>query len=89
MLQAVPPLTEVRRALLRVPFDVALKRVQADHDRSEQAMSRDPVFLRSTHDRFAALESEFGPQNWDLDTTTMSARQAAGQIADDLLGPIT
>ncbi len=73
----VPDDVPVLRALLLVPYDVALDRVTADPDR---ALSRDPDFLRRTHDRFTALLPTIPP----CDRTYRTEEVDAATIASDL-----
>lgn len=68
----------VRHVLLRVSYGTALGRVAADDRRG---MSKDPEFLRGTHERFAELEQTFPPADYVFDTEGMSAEQIAEAIA--------
>jgi shikimate kinase len=77
----VQPAGRVHHILLRVTFDCALERVTTDRDRGQQAVSKDPDFLRSTHDAFAQIEPDLPPTDLVLDTSQMSASAAAARIA--------
>jgi shikimate kinase len=68
--------------LLTVPFEVALGRVTADPDRRPTARSRDPDFLRSTHEVFAGLD--LPAADFTFDTTTMSPAEIVERLAGHL-----
>jgi thymidylate kinase len=69
--------TQTQHVLLRVPTEVALGRVAGEPTRG---MSRDPAFLRATHERFRELEPSLPAPSFVYDTTVLTA----GQIADEL-----
>jgi thymidylate kinase len=73
------PTTSVR---LLVPFEVALERVTGD---PERGLSKDPDFLRATHERFGARAATLPPADRTYDTTTMTA----DAIVDDLTRAVT
>jgi hypothetical protein len=68
----------VTHVLLRVSYAVALARVTADADRG---ISKDPDFLRATHETFANEHlATLPPIDLDLDTETMTASDVADTI---------
>jgi len=69
-----------------VGVEVALARVAADPDRGPDAASKDPVFLRSTHDHFATIIPALPSTDLVLDTTSMRRRDVAARIAELVLG---
>ncbi|MEN3271607.1 MAG: hypothetical protein V7636_368 [Actinomycetota bacterium] len=75
----------VHHVLLTVDAGVALERVTADPDRGPDAGSKDPVFLRSTHDHFATIVPTLPPTDLVLDTTNMRRRDVAARIAELVL----
>jgi hypothetical protein len=77
----VQPAGRVHHVLLRVTFDCALERVTSDPDRGPHALSRDPDFLRSTHDAFERIEPDLPPSELVLDTSEVSASDTAARIA--------
>ena len=78
LLDDLPPETVVRHVLLRVPVPVALERVAADPSRG---LSRDPEFLRSTHDHFAQIEHRLPVPDLTFDTSTHAAADVAADLA--------
>lgn len=74
----VPPDTPTTRVMLLAPYDVALGRVTDD---PERGLSRDPAFLRSTHERFAALRPTIASCDHTFDTTMTTAEQIADELA--------
>lgn len=79
LMAAVPPGTPVLRVMLLVPHDVARARVADDPTR---IFSRDPAFLRRTHDRFADLL----PTIDACDRTYRTDDVDIAAIVDDLAG---
>lgn len=77
----VDPDGRVHHVLLRATFECALKRVSSDPDRGPQALSKDPDFLRSTHDAFEQLGSRLPPFDLILDTSDLSASDAAARVS--------
>lgn len=77
----VGPAGRAHHVLLRVTFDCALERVSNDPDRGSRAFSKDPDFLRSTHDAFEQLGPRLPPADLDLDTSELTASDAAARIA--------
>lgn len=71
----------VTHVLLRVSYDTALTRVSLDVDR---AISRDPEFLRQTHERFRDLEATLPEPDFVYDTEALTAQA----ITDDLVGVV-
>lgn len=69
---------EVRHVLLRVSYETALTRVSGDPTR---AMSKDPDFLRRTHQRFRRLESTLPNMDFVFDTELAPADAIADEIA--------
>jgi thymidylate kinase len=84
LLDAARP-DEVRRlhVLLRVSVEEALTRVGADPTRG---MSRDPDFLRATHDRFQRLEPALPAVDLTFDTTQLGADEIVAQILERVRG---
>jgi RecA/RadA recombinase len=76
----------VRHVRLSVRFEVALARVLADSQRPPTALSKNPDFLRSTHEVFRAKEPTLPPADLTIETSTISAASVAGRIADLLIG---
>lgn len=70
LVDRVPPTVIPRWALLMAPYPVALERVTGDPQR---VLSRDPDFLRYTHERFRSLLPDLPACEWTFDTTAMSA----------------
>jgi thymidylate kinase len=73
--------TQTQHVLLRVPTDVALDRVKREPSRG---MSRDPGFLRATHERFRELEPSLPAPSFVYDTTVLTADQIAEELAGSL-----
>lgn len=69
---------EVRHVLLRVSYETALTRVSGENTRG---MSRDPEFLRRTHQRFRRLESTLPEMDFVFDTESVPADAVADEIA--------
>jgi thymidylate kinase len=78
----VPEGTPTVRVLLLAPYDVALARVVDDPARG---LSRDPAFLRATHERFADLLPEIAPCDHTFATGEASAERIADTLAAALL----
>lgn len=82
---ASPPAgTRVQHVLLQVSYEVAQERVSADPDRAPHALSKDPEFLRSTHDNFKVIEAELPHVDLVCDTTYRTALDAAEELARTL-----
>jgi hypothetical protein len=60
-----------------VSLDAAAERIADDPDR---VWSKDPAFLRSTHERFADLRHTLPRVDLEIDTETCSADEIAEQI---------
>jgi shikimate kinase len=71
-----------RRVMLRVPFDVAFERVKDDPMRG---LSKDPRFLRATHDRFCELLPSMPACEWDFDTTKIPVSGIVATLADAMI----
>ena len=82
LLAEVPDSQQQRWVFLLAPYEVALERVQREPDRR---LSRDPGFLRRTHERFNELLSEIPACDWTFDTTRTSADESASVVADSLI----
>ncbi|HEV7722374.1 MAG TPA: hypothetical protein VGO60_13870 [Iamia sp.] len=78
----VPAGTPTTRVMLLAPYAVALERVTGDPLRG---VSKDPAFLRSTHERFAALRPAIPPCDHTFDTSSLSADRLADTLAAELL----
>jgi len=77
----VGPAGRVHHVLLLVSVDVALERVTCDPDRGPGAVSKDPAFLRATHDSFRDLIPFLPPPVLVLDTAGSPPREVAARIA--------
>ncbi|MGQ0832358.1 MAG: hypothetical protein ACT4OV_11835 [Microthrixaceae bacterium] len=75
--------SRTHHVLLSVPFDIALQRVTADPERGSSALSKNPDFLRFTHDAFAELE--LPPADYTFDTSSMTAAEIVERLAPLLL----
>ena len=82
LLAEVPDSQQQRWVLLLAPYEVALERVQREPDRR---LSRDPGFLRRTHERFNELLSEIPACDWTFDTTRTSADESASVVTHSLI----
>jgi shikimate kinase len=82
LMAEVPPGTPSVRVLLLAPYDVALSRVTGDPLRG---LSQDPVFLRSTHERFNDLLPSIAPCDHTFATEHLPADLIADALAADLL----
>ncbi len=83
LLSEVPAGTVTRWCWLDVTYDVALERTAADPTR---VLSRDPGFLRRSHDRVAALVAQRPAPAWTFDTATTPLHAVASAIVADLVG---
>lgn len=81
LLGGLPPEVDVRHVLLRVPVDVALERAAADPSRG---MSRDPDFLRSTHEHFTRIEPSLPVPDFTYDTAARPAADVVAELAVEL-----
>ena len=79
---ATSPKSRLHHVLLTVRFDIALKRVTADPVRPPSAWSRNPDFLRSTHDAFSALD--LPPVDETFDTSQTMAVDIAARLTERL-----
>ena len=70
-----------RWVMLLAPFDAALGRVADDPDRN---LSRDPGFLRASHERFSELLPDIPRCDWVFDTTSRSAEDIAATLGASL-----
>ena len=70
------------RVLLSVPYEVALERAKQDPDRG---ISKDPNFLRWTHERFAERAPSLPAFELRFDTTVTSAEEIAEAIVTRLV----
>lgn len=59
--------TSATRVLLNATYEAALERVEGDKGRED---SRDPRFLKWTHDQFAERSKHLPPFDLELDTTS-------------------
>lgn len=66
--------------LLRASFEVALERVVSDPDRGPDAVSADPAFLRSTHERFAELVGSLPKVDLEIETSHLTPAEVADQV---------
>jgi shikimate kinase len=82
-----PPGRSTLHVLLRVSYDDALARVSNDADRGPHALSKDPEFLRSTHDAFTALETTLPATDLEIDTSELAPEEIAERLAAEVLLP--
>lgn len=78
----VPEGTPTLRVMLLAPYDVALARVTGDPLRG---LSKDPAFLRHTHERFTDLLPSIAPCDHTFRTEHLPADLIADAVAADLL----
>ena len=76
---ALPPLTALRFVTLRVPFEVALERANAD---STRGLSRDPTFLASHYESTAEAIRSTPSSDLTLDTSPIGVEEAARKVAE-------
>ena len=76
---ALPPVTALRFVTLRVPFEVALERANADPSRG---LSRDPTFLASHYESTAEAIRSIPSSDLTLDTSAVGVEEAARQVAE-------
>lgn len=81
LLEVQPSDVAVRHVLLRVPVQVALARVARDDRRGA---SKNPDFLRATHERFAGLEALLPRPDFVFQTETLGAEAIADAIVAGL-----
>lgn len=70
--RGVPAGIRPRLVMLLVPYEVALARVSVDGSRGIAAGSRDPAFLRRTHERFNQVVGSLPQSEWTFDTVEAS-----------------
>lgn len=75
--------SRTHHVLLKVPFDIALQRVTADPERGPLALSKNPAFLRSTHDAFAELD--LPPADYTFDTSRLTPTEIVDHLVVALL----
>jgi shikimate kinase len=75
--------SRTHHVLLKVPFDIALQRVTADPERGPSALSKDPDFLRSTHDAFAELD--LPPADYTFDTFKLTPTEIVDRLVTAFL----
>jgi len=86
--RALPAGVAIHHVLLRVAFDEAVRRVQSDPERRPGAPSRDPDFLRRTHDTFANdVESSLPSPHLVVETDRVAPDLAAARVAALLFDP--
>jgi chloramphenicol 3-O-phosphotransferase len=76
---ALASLAQPQFVMLRVSFDLALKRAQADPTRG---LSRDPAFLRQHYEATAAAVHDASSTDLALDTGVVPIAEAARTVAD-------
>lgn len=85
LLAEVPPSQVSRWVMLLASYEVALERVTRDkHPRNR---SKDPVFLRATHERFNDLLPDIPRCEWVFDTSLLSADEIVSALGDCLTAP--
>ena len=72
------PNVQVRHVLLRVSYETALVRVAGDPLRGA---SKNPEFLKSTHERFRTLEASLPSPDFYFDTEASLAKDIASDLA--------
>jgi shikimate kinase len=82
LLRHVPAGIGVRRVMLLTTYEVALERVTGDPRRG---LSKDPVFLRSTYERFLQLQAGIEVCEWTFNTTKSSVDEIVTTITEALL----
>jgi len=75
----------VLHVLLRVSYEQALSRVTSDAERGSAAISRDPDFLRSTHDAFRERESGLPLIHVEIDTNDLTPEAIADRLVAKVL----
>ena len=73
----------VRHVLLHLSYEAALRRVSEDVGRG---LSKDPQFLKSTHDRFVEIERTLPEPHFVFDTQARTADGIATDLASALVG---
>jgi thymidylate kinase len=73
----------VRHVLLRVSYETALRRVSGDPGRG---LSKDPEFLKATHDRFRELERTKPEPHFVFDTEARTADDIATELGSAIVG---
>ena len=76
----------VRHVLLRVSHETAVRRVSGDPGRE---LSRDPEFLKATHDRFRELEPRMPEPHFVIDTEARTPGDIATELGSALVGSST
>lgn len=72
----------VHHVLLRVSYEAALRRVSGDPDRE---LSKDPEFLKATHDRFRELERTMPEPHFVFDSEARTADEIATELGSAML----
>jgi|GEM_PF-2727396 len=88
LVAAAPEDSLQHHVLLRVPFEIALRRVATDPGRGPSALSQDPEFLRATHERFREVEQSLPRVDIEIDTSEMSAADVADRLLTLLQGDL-
>lgn len=81
LMRQVPAGIATRRVMLHATYEVALKRVTGD---SSRGLSRDPVFLQSTYERFYQILPDIEVCEWTFDTTKSSVEEIVTTIIEAL-----
>jgi hypothetical protein len=68
--------------MLLATYEVALDRVRGD---SSRGLSKDPVFLRSTYNRFLQLLPDIEVCEWTFNTTKSGVGEIVTTISEALL----
>ncbi|MDQ6949042.1 MAG: hypothetical protein M3256_22975 [Actinomycetota bacterium] len=72
-----------RHVLVRVPYETALRRVSGDPGRE---LSKDPEFLKATHDRFRELKRSMPKPHFVFDTEARTADDIATELGSAIFG---
>lgn len=80
LFDAAPDDARQHHVLLRVPFEIAVRRVATDPGRGPSSLSQDREFLRATHERFREVEQSLPHVDIEVDTSEMSAADVADRL---------
>jgi shikimate kinase len=81
---AAPADAQHHHILLRAPLEVARARVASDSDRPLNTRTREPGFLRATHEAFADLAPSLPHVDDEIDTSSLNAQQVADRVSAQL-----
>lgn len=81
-MRQVPAEVAIRRVMFLANYEVVLQRVTGD---SSRGLSKDPIFLRSTYERFLDLLPGIEVCDWTFDTTECKVGEIAIVISEALI----